>query len=230
LVTFAAVAHGDAPAWREDFHVTPPGWELRTKPNTKVTQFRVDPAGAAGNGVLIMEAEDASATFAVQLKGVDLKRTPTLRWRWRVLALPTDADGRVSERDDQAIGIYVSHGGILGQRSVAYRWETKTPVGSEGTATYAAGVVKVHWLALRNEQDGLDTWYTEERNVAADFQRAFGFIPDDPIIAVTCNSQYTSSRAVAELDWIELTGETELRRAPGTPVDTAAPETPEETP
>ncbi|MEO8602805.1 MAG: DUF3047 domain-containing protein [bacterium] len=213
IMLLSATARGDAP-WREEFHAMPPGWELRTKPGTKVTQFRVDPAGADGSGVLVMEADDASATFAVKLKTVDLNRTPTLRWRWRALALPTDADGRVSERDDQAIAVYVSHGGILGQRSIAYRWETKTPIGAEGTATYAAGVVKTHWIALRNEQDGLGTWFTEERNVAADFQRAFGFIPDDPIIAITCNSQYTDSHAAAELDWIELTGTPELRRAP----------------
>jgi hypothetical protein len=213
VALLAVVSRGEAP-WREEFRATPPGWELRTKTRTKVTQYRVDPSGADGGGVLVMEADDASATFAVQLKDVDLKRTPTLRWRWRALALPTDADGRVSERDDQAIGIYVSHGGLLGQRSIAYRWETKTPVGTEGTATYAAGVVKVHWIALRNEQDGLGTWFTEARNVAADFQRAFGFVPDDPIIAVTCNSQYTGTRSAAELDWIELSGVAELRRAP----------------
>ena len=213
VALLAVASPGDAP-WREEFRVTPPGWELRTVSNTKVTQFRVDPAGADGSGVLVMEADDASGTFAVQLKGLDLQRKPILRWRWRALALPTDADGRVAERDDQAIGIYLSHGGLLGQRSIAYRWETKTPVGAEGTASYVAGVVKVHWSAVRNEQDGLGTWYTEERNVAADFQRAFGFIPDNPIIAVSCNSQYTHSHAAAELDWIELSGSAELRRAP----------------
>ncbi|MDX2166067.1 MAG: DUF3047 domain-containing protein [Deltaproteobacteria bacterium] len=203
VLLVASAAPATAP-WREDFGATPPGWELRTKPNTKVTQFRVDPSGAAGSGVLVMEADDASATFATQLEGIDLRRTPILRWRWRVLSLPTRADGRDAARDDQAVALYVSHGGILGQRSIAYRWDTETPVGSEGTATYVAGVVKVHWITLRNAQDGVDTWFTEERDVAADFQRAFGFVPDDPIIAVSSNSQYTQSRAVAELDWVEL--------------------------
>lgn len=202
-LALAAAARADVP-WREEFRATPSGWELRTKPNTKSTRFRVDPAGAAGSGVLVMEAEDASATFATQLDGVDLRRMPILKWRWRVLEFPPKADGRDATRDDQAIAVYVSHGGLLGQRSVAYRWETDTPIGSEGTATYVAGVVKVHWITLRNAQDGSDTWFTEERDVAADFQRAFGFVPDDPIIAVTSNSQYTQSRAVAELDWIEL--------------------------
>ncbi|MFN8640185.1 MAG: DUF3047 domain-containing protein [Candidatus Binatia bacterium] len=201
VVAVGAWAHQP---WREDFRAPPTGWEIRTVPRTKVTDFRTDPTGADGTGVLLMEAPDASGTFATQLKGVDLQRTPILRWRWRVKELPTDADGRNPERDDQAIGIYVSYGGILGQRSIAYRWETDTPVGTEGDATYGAGIVKVHWITVRNQQDGTGQFHVEERNVAADFQRVFGFVPTDPIIAVSSNSQYTESRATAELDWIEL--------------------------
>jgi hypothetical protein len=208
----AAASGGSAHApWREEFESLPAGWEVRTVPRTKVTEYRVDPTGADGTGVLVMDAEDASATFATRLRQVDLRRTPILRWRWRVLELPRDADGRVPERDDQAIGIYVSYGGILGQRSIAYRWETDTPVGSEGDATYGAGIVKVHWFALRNQEDGAGEFRIEERNVAADFQRVFGFVPDDPILAVTSNSQYTGSRAIAELDWIELAPLAEIR-------------------
>jgi hypothetical protein len=197
--------------WREEFRTLPDGWEVRTVPRTDVTKFRVDPAGADGAGVLVMEADNASATFATQLKTVDLRRTPLLRWRWRVLEFPRDADGRVAERDDQAIGIYVSYGGLFGQRSIAYRWETETPVGTEGDATYGAGIVKVHWIAVRNQTDATGEFRIDERDVAADFQRVFGFIPDDPIIAVTSNSQYTGSRAVAELDWLELVPVAELR-------------------
>lgn len=199
-------------SWREEFRTVPPGWEVRTVPRTKVADFRADPAGADGAGVLVMEADNASATLATQLKRLDLARAPILRWRWRVLEFPRDADGRAAERDDQAIGIYVSYGGILGQRSIAYRWETQTPVGTEGNSTYGAGIVKVHWIAVRNEADGAGEFRIEERNVAADFQRVFGFVPTNPIIAVATNSQYTGTRAVAELDWIELMPQAEIRR------------------
>jgi len=200
-VASGATAHA---TWREEFRTMPKGWEVRTVPGTDVTRYRADAGGAHGAGVLVMEADDASATLATQLKSVDLRETPILRWRWRVLEYPRDADGREAERDDQAIGIYVSAGGILGQRSIAYRWETDTPIGTEGDATYGAGLVKVHWIGVRNKDDGTGVWHTDERNIAADFQRVFGYIPDQPIIAVTSNSQYTNSHAVAELDWIEL--------------------------
>jgi DUF3047 family protein len=211
LVLVVACSASGHDVWREEFSALPPGWEVRTVPGTAVATFRADPSGADGAGVLVMEADNASATFATQLKGMDLRRTPLLRWRWRVLEFPRDADGRVKARDDQAIGIYVSYGGILGQRSIAYRWETNTPVGTEGDATYGAGLVKVHWIAMRNQNDGAGQFRIDERNVADDFQRVFGFVPTDPIIAVTTNSQYTATRAVAELDWIELMPQAEIR-------------------
>lgn len=201
------------PVWREEFRALPDGWEIRTKPGTPPTRYRADAEAADGAGALIMEADAASATFATRLDGINLAHTPVLRWRWRVLELPRGADGRDAERDDQAIAIYVSHGGFFRQRSIAYRWETETPVGSEGDAVYGGGIVRVHWIALRNADDGTGTYYIEERNVAADFQRIFGFVPKDPLIAVTANSQYTGTRAVAELDWLELAPLAEIRRA-----------------
>jgi hypothetical protein len=191
--------------WREDFHSQPAGWELRTVARAKPAEFRVEPPTEEHDGALLMTAENASGMFATHLSGVDLHQTPILRWRWRAITLPTGADGRVPARDDQAIGIYVSSGGLLRQRSIAYRWETETPVGTEGEVSYAAGIVHAKWIAVRNAQDAAaGTFFTEERNVARDFQRAFGFVPTDVSIGVTCNSEYTDSTAVAELDWIEL--------------------------
>ena len=195
-----------AAGWREDFHSTPSGWELRKKPGTQLAEYHVVPAADAGDGVLSMRADNAAGIFATQLAHVDLYRTPILRWRWRALTLPTGGDGRIPGRDDQAIAIYVSTGSILRQKSLGYRWETDTPVGSEGEASYAAGIVKAKWFALRNAHDAASaSFFVEERDIARDFQRAFGFVPDDITIGVACNSEYTGTTAVAELDWIELT-------------------------
>ena len=189
--------------WHEDFRSRPEGWEIRRKPGAKLADFQVVPSADGQDGLLVMTATNASGMFATHLKNVDLHKTPILRWRWRAVALPTGGDGRVAERDDQAIGIYVSAGSVIRQKSIAYRWETDTPVGTEGDTSYAAGIVKVKWMALRNAQEA-GTFFVEERNVARDFQHAFGFVPDDVNIGVTCNSQYTGTAAVAELDWIEL--------------------------
>jgi hypothetical protein len=211
-----------AAGWREDFKTEPPGWEIRRKPGADLAKFHIEAPNDGHDGALAMSANDQSGMFATKLEHVDLHRTPILRWRWRATVLPTGGDGRVPERDDQAIAIFVSTGGVLRQKSIAYRWETDTPVGSEGNSTYGAGIVKTKWVAVRNAQDK-GSFFVEERNVARDFQRAFGFVPDKVNIAVTCNSQYTGTAAAAELDWIELVAASEATPAApeGTP---AAPE------
>jgi hypothetical protein len=220
LTLTAGIAIADseyhAAGWREDFRTEPPGWEIRRKPGAKLAEFHIEAAKDGHDGVLVMTANNQSGMFATKLERVDLRRTPILRWRWRATVLPTGGDGRVHERDDQAIAIYVSAGGVLRQKSIAYRWETDTPVGSEGDSTYAAGIVKTKWFAVRNAQDK-GSFFVEERNVARDFQRAFGFFPEEVNIGVTCNSQYTGTSAAAELDWIQLVAAPE-----------ATPEAPEE--
>ena len=213
VIAGAVAAVGDeisTPHWREDFETRPPGWEIRRKPGAKLGDFHVE------NGMLVVKTVNASGMLATRLEQVDLHRTPILRWRWRAITLPIGADGRVSERDDQAIAIYVSAGGALRQKSIAYRWETDTPVGTEGEASYAAGIVKTKWIAVRNAKD-VGSFFVEERNVARDFERAFGFVPEDVSIGVTCNSQYTGTSAAAELDWIELTAVAATPEAAETP-------------
>ncbi len=195
----------DAPVWREEFESMPAGWDVKTKPRVKSAEFSVQKDRSAGLDLLNMRADNASGTLMVTLKKIDLEKNPILRWRWRVTTFPTGADGRESAKDDQAIGLYVSYGGMLRQRSVAYRWETETPVGDEGTAKYAAGVMQVKWICLRNKNDGDGkTFFIEERNIAEDLKKAFGEVPKEFGIGISCNSQYTGTTAEAQLDWIEL--------------------------
>ncbi len=203
----AAAAQDSAPVWRQDFLRMPPAkqWEVKTKPGTPAAVFNVvcDPAGST-NCWLNMTADKASASFCANPE-IDLNQTPILRWSWRATTLPTGADGRDSAKDDQAIGIYIGTGGFFSQKSVAYRWETETPVGAEGTASYAAGVVKVAWVCLQNRNsDTTGVFIVETRNVADDFKKFFGFIPDSVTVGISCNSQYTKSKAEAQLQWIEF--------------------------
>jgi hypothetical protein len=197
--------------WVEDFGKSetagssdlPPGWVVENKPGTALASFSVRNDPGTGDSFLRMEADKASASVITKLDGVDIKKTPYLRWRWRVKVLPEGADGRVRSRDDQAIGIYVGSGSTLNNKSVSYRWDTQTPIAAEGNASYGFGVIKVKWHTLRNKEDAAaGEWIEEERNVAEDFKRAWGYYPDDIYLSVSCNSQYTGSQAVADLDWI----------------------------
>jgi hypothetical protein len=189
------------PGWSETFKVMSPDWEVRGKPGVPDATFQVN----GSNACLEMKSDKASASLLMKIGSVDLAKTPILRWRWRVTEFPKDADGRDSAKDDQAIGIYVNSGSMINQKSIAYRWETDTPVGTNGFVTYGGGLVKVKWYSLRNRKDGVGkTFLIEERNVAEDFKNTFGSVPGKIGIGISCNSQYTASQASAELDWIEL--------------------------
>ncbi len=192
-------AAGGAVAWRDDFDTLSSAWRVKSKPGTPAAIFTVT------NGYLEMTSASASATLATEPPGVDLNKDPILQWSWRVTAFPPGADGRDPSKDDQAIGIYVTTGNMFSQKSIAYRWETVTPVGAEGDVTYGGGLVKVHWICVRNQQDAASGQFlAERRDVAADFKRIYGLVPERVGVGISCNSQYTASKVAAQLDWIQF--------------------------
>lgn len=200
------------PAWHEDFsnfkvnsagRKIPAGWELRTKLGTAASVFDLSDDRVNNRKVLRMISDKSTGTFLCSPEGVDLKKYPIVRWCWRVNRLPDSADGRVSDKDDQAIGVYIGTG-RLSQESVAYRWETLTPKGADGKVSYGGGFVSVKWIAVRNKDDKLSTWYVETRNVAEDFKKAYDYIPKRFGVSVVSNSQNTGTVAEAELAWIEF--------------------------
>ena len=125
--------------WREDFipaggagkeAALPKGWRLVKKPGTRPALFSVKRDMQNGVSFLHMEADKASASLIARPDGVDLQKTPVMRWRWRTTVLPEGADGRVKAKDDQAIGLYLGTGSPLNNKSVSYRWDTETPKGA----------------------------------------------------------------------------------------------------
>ena len=154
------------------------------------------------NTILVIESKKSSAVFACDLSNkVDLNETPILRWRWKVRKLPPFADGRLRQKDDQAVGIYIGTGSAFNQKSIAYRWETETPVNHWGKMVYS-NVMNVRFLCMRNKNDKLDVWYEECRNVRDDFMEKFGFVPEKFALVICGNSQNSKSEALAEIDYI----------------------------
>jgi hypothetical protein len=203
----------EAVEWREDFNsasrsgrsIIPKGWRRQKKFGTKSAVFSVEKDKKNGSSFLHMEADKASATLLCKPDNVNLKKTPLLKWRWRATVLPEGADGRAKDKDDQAIGIYVGTGSVLNQKAISYRWDTETPKGAEGFCDYGDGTVKVKWFTLRDKEDaGNGRWIVEKRDCAEDFKTAWGFYPKKVYLGVSCNSQYTGTKAVADLDWIEF--------------------------
>jgi hypothetical protein len=207
-----------AVGWREDFdsarkegkQFIPEGWRVKGKPGTRAAVFSIVKGDKNDASFLRAEADDASATLPCHPEGVNVEETPVLRWRWKAEVLPKGADGRVKAKDDQAIGIYIGTGSLLNNKSVSYRWDTETPKGAEGKVSYGAGTVDVKWFTLRNKEDIKNgKWFVEERNIAEDFKKAWGFYPEKIYLGISCNSQYTDSKAVSDLSWIEFVSDPE---------------------
>jgi len=201
--TAAQAADGVTP-WRQNFTNMPSGWSVEGKPAVSKAVFTAGYADGT-NCVLRMTADNASATLKSDKLSVDLKKTPILRWRWKAVTLPTGGDGRKSETDDQAIGIYISSGGFFSQQSAAFRWETATPKGVDGRAKYGGGMMSIYWVCVRNQDDLKSAgWFVEEVNVADAYRKAFGKVPERIGVGISCNSQYTGTKAEALLDWVEF--------------------------
>ena len=195
-------------AWSEDFNQPendglPANWqEEGSKFGVPETQCQATKL-ADGTTVLQIKCNKSTGGVIVAPK-VNLKKTPIMRWRWRLINYPNGADGRNPKKDDQPIGIYLGmEDGFLKKKSLAYRWEDLTPKGFEGSVTYAK-ILTVHYITMQDNKTQAGEWVTETRNVAEDFKRVYGKIPKKFALSVIGNSQYTQSNTVAELDFVEF--------------------------
>ena len=123
---------------------------------------------------------------------VDPSQTPYLIWRWKVTQLPSGGDFRHASTDDQAAQVLVA---FSDHRILSYIWDSSAP---KGTAESASSIPLVHVFAVVCESGGgsANRWLAENRNVAADYARAYGKpAPRVKGVRIQINSQHTASVA-----------------------------------
>ena len=200
---------GENSSWKVDFSdrsdegkpQIPADWKIKKNISEKPTKFSIDEKEKTT--FLCVRSDNSTGILICKLKKVDLTKTPVIRWKWRANELPENGDGRKKETDDQACGIYIGTGNIFNKKSVSYRWDTKTPIGTEGNISYLS-TIHVKWFTLQNKNSGLGEWIIEERNIAEDFKKAWGFIPENIYLSVGGNSQYSQTKGSVDIDWIEF--------------------------
>lgn len=153
--------------------------------------------------VLTVSSVNATGALMCQPR-VDLNKYPVMRWKWRAITLPKGADGRDPKKDDQAMVIYIGAKSFLKNKSISYRWETETPLGVTGKASYGGGLVQVWYEVLQNKENHVGEWVVEERNVRDDFKKVYGYVPDEFALSIGANSQYTDSSSKAQIEYIEF--------------------------
>lgn len=168
------------------------------------SKFFVEHAAGARDGkALVVSCKKSSGVLMLSPKELDLHKTPVMKWRWRIMR-PVVLKG-VKEPDDQAAGIYIADGTTLRQFSVSYRWELLRNPGSEKIIHYSGGAMTVNAICMRNRRTPVGVWVEEERDVMADFQKAFKRNTKSYFaIGIGGNSQHSKSNTRVEIDYIEF--------------------------
>ena len=180
-------------------------WKIRRSAiHIPISRFTVAKSNGARDGMaLAVECQSSSGIALVSPPELDLKKTPVMRWRWRVVH-PVILKGG-NEPDDQAASVYICDGNTLRQFTVSYRWEVLPAIGSTRLYRYGGGALTVYGICLRNSTTPAGVWVEEERDVLADFRNLYKRdIMSRFAIGIGGNSQYTKSNTRVEIDYIEF--------------------------
>lgn len=193
----------------------PDGWQpLTFQRIERHTAYRL--VDDVGTTVLRGDA-DRSASGLVRKLEVDSRSYPILAWRWKIAHVIAESDATRKRGDDYPARVYVTfkydperasaidrakyalarltYGEYPPHAGLAYVWENRSAIGAIVTNAYSD---RVRIVVLRGGGDRVGQWVAEERDVHADYRRAFGEEPP-PIsgIAVMTDGDDTGARATA---------------------------------
>lgn len=195
LLSFPA-AKTDFAAWMKEG-----GWQSK----------RDRPSGWEIEGGALRLVSDGNSALIGTEKGfpLDAGAAPRLRVTLKVKAVPRGSDLSRKSGDDAALRVYLAFdrgGGMLKPpNTLAYAWTEKDDA---GTMIRSAHYPNLYYVSLGKGATPQDRWTVAERDLAADYRRAF---PDDPALPplkglmLKCDSNDTKTTAESALASIELT-------------------------
>lgn len=213
----------------EPFSQAPSGplaapWHFATLPNKTPTEFTV--VDLAGEHVLRISTRDAYGNMVLPLHVAPTAHMQ-LQWRWRVDQLIDKADIKTRAGDDTPIKLCVSFdfdksqlsfgertklrlgkistGEDIPAETLCYIWDNKLPA---GTALHNAFTHRMRYIVLQSGNTSKGQWVKEQRNVAADYQQAFGdesqAMPMVIGLTVSADSDNTHGEGLAYMGDIHL--------------------------
>ncbi len=169
----------------------------------------IDPSG---DTVLTFTSVGGAGQFWLELEEPLDPVTGTLEWTWRVDEPVEGARLVDPDLDDSPARLFVvfGRGGLFSApRTLFYSWagSASDPEFHRSHVNDAFGVV-----VTRTGGDAIGEWLHESRDLAVDYERAFGEPPDRRVTAVgfMIDSDQTGSRArsaLASLDWVTESGD-----------------------
>lgn len=193
----------------------PPGWEpLLFEKIPRHTRY--DLVEDEGRWV-VRARSDAAASGLKRDVRVDLESYPILRWSWKVENVLERGDITSREGDDYPARLYVAFAyqpertsfgrrlrylaarvvlGDLPIGALTYVWASHAPVGTLVSNAYAGDFVRM--LVVDSGEEHSGRWRSVERDVYADYLRAFGQ-PPPPVegLAIMTDTDNTGESATA---------------------------------
>ncbi|RVU44442.1 DUF3047 domain-containing protein [Rubrivivax rivuli] len=196
------------------------GWQVANLPDQKPPPTRYSAETLGDRLVLRLEAQGSYGNLLHALPGV--VAPARLAWSWRVAEPNAGTALRSKTGDDVAAKVCLSFDAPLAQvpfgertllriarsrtgqdlpaATLCWVWGGPEAVGSVIDNAYSR---RVRYLVLRNAPEAGERWFDESRDIAADFQRAFGAeIPTlPPLVAVLvgADADNTGGRSVAHV-------------------------------
>jgi hypothetical protein len=200
----------------------PHGWNFyRIAPNKKNTVYRLE--NYQGRTVLSASSKTSASGLAVKLRPRQVNNL-WLQWEWKALSPIPEADNAERYHDDAPLRILVAFDGnksklplkermnfeianlISGQEmpyaTLMYIWSGKSPV---DTIINNAHTSRIKMIVVDSGWDNLGAWHKHQRDLAADYKRAYGVAPGEVIgIALLTDTDNTKSETRAFYGDIEL--------------------------
>ncbi len=165
----------------------PDGWQI------KINHGTPEIATVKEGKTNYLDLKSHGSSFGLERSvDVDPSEAPYLTWKWKVKQLPAGGDFRRAKTDDQAAQVLVA---FANRHVLTYIWDTSAPQGSMENAS-SIPLVHIFAIVCRSGRQDLDHWLTETRNLAIDYQKAYGQpAPRVKGIRLQINSQHTGSVA-----------------------------------
>jgi hypothetical protein len=200
----------------------PNGWNFyRIAPYKKNTVYRLE--NYQGKTVLSANSKTSASGLAVKLRPRQAGNL-WLQWKWKALGALPEADNTEGVHDDAPLRILVAFDGnksklplkekmnfemanlISGQEmpyaTLMYIWSGKSPVDTIITNAHTS---RIKMIVVDSGWDNLDQWHQHQRDLTADYKRAYGEAPGEVIgIALLTDTDNTKSETRAFYGDIEL--------------------------
>lgn len=217
LASFSGATGGSPPA----------PWKIVGLPDRyakPVTQF--DMTEVDGQQVLRVRADKSWGSLAHPASDV-VKPGTVLKWRWRLDQPLAKSDIHAKATEDSALKVCVSFDMPAdnipnGERALfklaqfftkdkiptatlCYIWGGKEAIGYEQASLFTA---RVRFIVLANEGTAVKTWQSKERNVYADFMKAFGqeagTVPTLSAIVLGADADNTLGSSIGYISDVQL--------------------------